>query len=102
MSCMTSSYSKTSVFVRPHGNDKQAFSKICTLESVWKHAFSLTVFTRYVSTTAFLRGSQSDHVDALMFSGGIPNVVAAGKAVLKDWNRSVLTHLIPTIDFFLR
>ena len=53
-----------------------------------------------VSIALSLRGSQSDHVDALMFSGGIPNVVAAGKAVLKDWNRSVLTHLMPTINFF--
>ena len=52
-----------------------------------------------MSITPSLRGSQSDHVDALMFSGGIPNIVAAGKAVLKDWNRSVLTHLIPIINF---
>ena len=25
----------------------------------------------------------------ISIAGGIPNVVAAGKAVLKDWNRSV-------------
>ena len=31
---MTSSYSKTSVFVRPHENDKPAFSKISTLGTV--------------------------------------------------------------------
>lgn len=54
-----------------------------------------------MSISPSLRGSQSDHVDALMFSGGIPNVVAAGKAVLKDWNRSVLTHLIPTINILV-
>ena len=33
---MTSSYSKTSVFVRPHVNKKPAFSKIFTLKSVFE------------------------------------------------------------------
>ena len=34
--CMTSSYSKTSVFVRPHGNEKPAFSKISTPKCVFE------------------------------------------------------------------
>ena len=34
--CMTSSYSKTSGFVRPNLNEKPAFSKISTLESVFE------------------------------------------------------------------
>lgn len=43
--------SKTSVFVRPHVNDKPRFSKISFLESVFeKDAFSVNVFTRYVKT----------------------------------------------------
>ena len=33
----------------------------------------------------------------IYFSGGIPNVVAAGKAVLKDWNRSVLNSFFPKV-----
>ena len=33
--CMTSSCSKTSVFVRPHGNEKPAFSKISTPKCVF-------------------------------------------------------------------
>ena len=32
---MISSYSKTSVFVRPHGNEKPALFKISALESVF-------------------------------------------------------------------
>ena len=34
--CMTSSYWKTSVFVRPHVNEKPAFLKISTLENVFE------------------------------------------------------------------
>ena len=33
--CTTSSYSKTSVFVRPHVNERPAFSKIFSLENVF-------------------------------------------------------------------
>ena len=40
---MTSSFSKTSVFVRPHVNEKLAFSKIFSLENVFeKITFSVT------------------------------------------------------------
>ena len=35
--CMTSSYSKTSIFVRPHVNERQAFSKISTLGTVFEN-----------------------------------------------------------------
>ena len=41
---MTSSYWKTSVFVRPHVNEKPAFEKIATL----KDAFSVAAFTEYI------------------------------------------------------
>ena len=34
---MTSSFSKTSVFVRPHVNEKPAFSKIFSLENVFEN-----------------------------------------------------------------
>ena len=48
---MTSSYSKTSVLVRPHVNEKPAFSKIFTVKrSFEKNAFSVTVFTGYLWT----------------------------------------------------
>ena len=54
--CMTSSYSITSVFVRPHVNEKPAFSKMSTMESVfWKYAFSVTVFKAYVRTVGQTR-----------------------------------------------
>ena len=45
---MTSSYSKTSVFVfvRPHVNEKPAFSKLFTLESVYKKMLFCQPFTR--------------------------------------------------------
>ena len=40
---MKSSYPKTSVFVRPHVNEKPAFSKIFSLENVFeKIMFSVT------------------------------------------------------------
>ena len=40
---MTSSYSKASAFVHPHVNEKPAFSKIFSLESVFeKITFSVT------------------------------------------------------------
>ena len=53
---MTSSYSKTSVFLRPHVNEKLAFSNISTPKSNFEKkgrgwgAFSVTVFTGYVWT----------------------------------------------------
>ena len=48
---MTSLYSKTSVSVRPHVNEKPAFSKLFALQSVFeKDAFSVTVFTGYMWT----------------------------------------------------
>ena len=44
---MASSYSKTSLFVRPYVNEKPAFTKLSALESVFlKDAFSLAVFHR--------------------------------------------------------
>jgi len=49
----SSSYSKTSVSVRPHVNEKPAFSKLFTqpLQSVFeKDAFSVNVFTEYMWT----------------------------------------------------
>ena len=40
---MTSSYSKTFVFVRPHVNERPAFSKIFPLENVFENiTFSVT------------------------------------------------------------
>ena len=46
--CITSSYSKTCVFVRPHVNEWPAFSKIFTLESVFeKMRDSVIVFAEY-------------------------------------------------------
>ena len=40
---MTSSFSKTSVFVRPHVNEKPVFSKIFSLEDVFENiTFSVT------------------------------------------------------------
>ena len=48
---MTSLYSKTSVSVRPQANEKPAFLKHFTLQSVFeKDAFSVTVFTGYIWT----------------------------------------------------
>ena len=52
---MASSYSKTSVFVRPHINEKPAFSKIFTLESVFEKMpfrgpFSPNASGRYAKT----------------------------------------------------
>ena len=43
---------ETSVFDRPHENDKQAFFKndLHAGERFWKDAFSVTVFTQYVWT----------------------------------------------------
>ena len=37
----------------------------------------------------FFRYSIGNH--SFTIAGGIPNIVAAGKAVLKDWNRCVFT-----------
>ena len=47
----SSSYSKTSVSVRPHVNKKPAFSKLFALQSVFEQdASSVTVFTGYMWT----------------------------------------------------
>ena len=43
---MTSLYSKTSVFARPHVNEKLAFSKLSTLESVFKRCVFGAAFTK--------------------------------------------------------
>ena len=49
--CTTSSYSKTSVFVRPQVSEKpRVFKNLHSEESFWKDAFSVTVFTGYVWT----------------------------------------------------
>ena len=57
--CITSSYSKTSVFVRPHVNEWPAFSKIFTLESVFeKMRNSVIVFTEYKWSVGEIRGKK--------------------------------------------
>ena len=49
--CTTSSYSKTSVFVRRQVSEKsRVFKNLHSEESFWKDAFSVTVFTGYVWT----------------------------------------------------
>ena len=48
--CMTSSYSRTFVFVRSYVNKKTAFSKIHSGERFGKDPFSVTVFIGYVWT----------------------------------------------------
>ena len=49
--CTTSSYSKTSVFVRPQVSEKpRVFKNLHSEERFWKDAFSVTVFTGYVWT----------------------------------------------------
>ena len=57
--CITSSYSKTCVFVRPHVNEWPAFSKIFTLESVFeKMRDSVIVFTEYKWTVGEIGGKK--------------------------------------------
>ena len=48
--CVTSWYSKTSAFVRPHVNEKYAFKKSSLWDSFWKPVFLVPKNVGYVCT----------------------------------------------------
>ena len=56
MQCVTSLCSKTSVFARPHVNEKPAFSKLSTLESVFNRCVFGACFTKKGWTVGNTRG----------------------------------------------
>ena len=60
---MTSSYSKTSVFVRPHVNVKPAFTKIFSLENVFENiTFSVTKKSPVSNKNGYLWTGPNDAV----------------------------------------